>query len=161
VVAPAFWYLVLGLPGILAYKAVNTLDSMLGHRDERHAAFGRAAARLDDVASWPCARLTALLLCLGGVFVGGARPDRALWTAVRDARRHRSVNAGWPEAAMAGALGFALAGPRSYGGESVPDAWMGRGRAALTPADVHRALTLYVAAGGVLAVAVGGLTLAV
>ena len=114
VIAPALWYLVAGLPGILIYKAVNTADSMIGHRTPRHEAFGWAAARSDDVLNWVPARLTAALIAL-------ARPRAVAraggWGAVaRDARRHRSPNAGWPEAAMARALDTALSGPRSYGG---------------------------------------------
>ncbi len=110
VIAPAFWFLVAGLPGLLVYKAVNTADSMIGYRTERHAAFGCAAARLDDVLNWVPARLTALLIrSLNG--------RRGTWAAIRrDAGLHRSPNAGWPEAAMAAALGVALAGPRSYDG---------------------------------------------
>ena len=110
VIAPAFWFLVAGLPGILVYKAVNTADSMIGYRTPRHEAFGWAAARLDDVLNLAPARLTALLIWA----VGGARGDRA--AIVADARRHKSPNAGWPEAAMARALGVALAGPRFYDG---------------------------------------------
>ena len=109
VVAPAFWFAVAGLPGIAAYKAVNTADSMIGHRTPRHEAFGWTAARLDDALNWIPARLTAgLIALLHGV---------AAWRAVaREARRHRSPNAGWPEAAAARALGVALSGPRAYGG---------------------------------------------
>ncbi|MBO6604409.1 adenosylcobinamide-phosphate synthase CbiB [Rhodophyticola sp.] len=111
VVAPAFWFLALGLPGILIYKIVNTADSMIGHRTARHAQFGWAAARLDDVLNWVPARLTALLIALAH----GA--PQAWHIARREAWRHRSPNAGWPEAAMAGVLGIALSGPRSYHGE--------------------------------------------
>ena len=111
VVAPAVWYLLGGLPAMLVYKAINTADSMIGHRSDRHRDFGWAAARLDDAANWPAARLAALLIAL-------ARPARfrsAIRTCARDAAAHRSPNAGWPEAAMAGTLGLALGGPRSYG----------------------------------------------
>lgn len=110
VVAPAFWFLVAGLPGILLYKAVNTADSMIGHRTPRHEAFGWAAARLDDVLNWIPARLTALIIA---GLSGGLRHWPAI---VAEARRHRSPNAGWPEAAGARALGVALSGPRSYHG---------------------------------------------
>ena len=111
VVAPAFWFLVLGPPGILAYKAINTADSMIGYRTERHAEFGWAAARLDDLINWVPARIAALLICLGTGKLGQ-------WSLVRrDAPQHRSPNAGWPEAAMAVAIDVALAGPRVYSGE--------------------------------------------
>ena len=124
VVAPLFWYVLLGFPGLLAYKAINTLDSMIGHRDPRYRHFGRVAARVDDAASWIPSRLAAALLAGAALVVPGASARGALRTAFRDARHHRSVNAGWPEAAMAGALGFAIAGPRRYGGRTVEDAWM-------------------------------------
>jgi adenosylcobinamide-phosphate synthase len=142
VVAPLLWGLVLGLPGMLAYKAVNTLDSMIGHRTPRHLQFGRCAARLDDLANLVPARLAALLLLAAALCLPGTRPAegwRALW---RDAPHHRSPNSGWPEAALAGALGLRLAGPRRYRGEVVADAWMGNGRAAATVADIRRALAL-------------------
>ncbi|MBW7922300.1 MAG: cobalamin biosynthesis protein CobD [Rubellimicrobium sp.] len=113
VVAPVFWYVLAGLPGLLVYKIVNTADSMIGHRTERHEAFGWAAARLDDVLNWIPARLTALLIWL----VSPQLWSQAVWRLVRaDARRHASPNAGWPEAVMARALNIALAGPRIYGG---------------------------------------------
>ena len=146
VVAPLFWGLLLGLPGMLAYKAVNTLDSMIGHRCERYLHFGRFAARLDDVCNWLPARLAALLLLAAALALRDATPAegwRALW---RDAPRHRSPNAGWPEAAIAGCLGLRLAGPRHYGGKLIDDAWMGAGRAAATPLDIERALRLLTAA---------------
>ena len=137
VVAPLFWGLVAGLPGMLAYKAVNTLDSMVGHRNERYHAFGWASARFDDLVNLVPARLTGALLCL----VGGA-PRRSLRAMLRDAPRHRSPNAGWPEAAMAGALGLRLAGPRVYGGRLVEDAWMGDGTPDAGPDAIDRAITL-------------------
>jgi adenosylcobinamide-phosphate synthase len=142
VVAPLLWGALLGLPGMLAYKAINTLDSMIGHRTPRHADFGRFAARLDDVASWLPARLAALLILGAACFFPGATPA-AGWRAMRrDAARHRSVNAGWPEAAMAGSLGLRLAGPRRYGGQLVEDAWMGDGTPLATPSDIRRALSV-------------------
>ena len=153
VVAPIFWYALLGLPGLFAYKAVNTLDSMIAHRDPRHLHFGRIAARVDDVANWIPARLAAGLLVLAALFVPGASAGAGLRAARRDAGRHRSVNAGWPEAAMAGALGFAIAGPRRYHGLNVEDAWMGDGRRDLDAADVHAGLRLYAAATALLAAA--------
>ncbi|HKY95571.1 MAG TPA: adenosylcobinamide-phosphate synthase CbiB [Kiloniellales bacterium] len=142
VVAPAFWCAIGGLPGIALYKAINTADSMIGHKTPRHLAFGWAAARFDDLVNLPASRLAALWLLLAaavsGKSVGGAW--RALW---RDAGHHKSPNAGWPEAAMAGALGIRLAGPRRYHGVLVDDGWMGDGRAELTAADIRRALALY------------------
>ena len=123
VVAPAFWFALLGLPGLAAYKAVNTADSMIGHRTPRHEAFGWAAARLDDLVNLVPARLAGALVALAGVAAGG-RPARALRIMVRDAPRHRSPNAGWPESAMAAALGLALAGPRRYGPRLVDDPFL-------------------------------------
>ena len=151
VVAPIFWYLLLGLPGLLAYKAINTLDSMIGHRDPRFLRFGRVAAQVDDAASWVPARLAAALLAGAALAVPGASTRAALRATLRDAGRHRSVNAGWPEAAMAGALGYALAGPRRYAGRSVEDAWMGDGRRELGAQDIRAALRLYAAATVLLA----------
>jgi adenosylcobinamide-phosphate synthase len=146
VAAPLFWGALFGLPGMLACKAINTLDSMIGHRSPRFLHFGRFAARLDDAVNWPAARLSALLILAAALFLRSA-DVQAGWRAMRrDARRHRSPNAGWPEAAMAGALGLRLAGPRRYGGELVEDAWMGDGRAAATPADIRRALGVLAAA---------------
>ena len=143
VVAPAFWFVALGLPGAALYKAINTADSMIGHRTPRHEAFGWAAARVDDIVNLPASRLSALLLIAAAAIVGGA-DAKAAWRAVRrDARRHRSPNAGWPEAAMAGALGLRIAGPRAYGTRLVNDPFMGEGRAEATSQDVRRALELY------------------
>ncbi len=143
VVAPLLWCAVLGLPGMVFYKAVNTADSMIGHLSPRHAAFGWASARLDDLVNLPASRLSAGWLVLAAVVTQAASPRAALTTVLRDAGRHRSPNAGWPEAAMAGALGLRLAGPRSYGGCIVEDAWMGDGRADASPSDLRRALRLY------------------
>ena len=151
VAAPLFWYVLLGFPGLLAYKAINTLDSMIGHREPRYLRFGRVAARLDDAANWVPARLAAVLLAVAALAVPGASPGAAVRAALRDAGRHRSVNAGWPEAAMAGALGFALAGPRRYAGHTVDDAWMGDGRKDLGAADVRAALRLCAVATALLA----------
>jgi adenosylcobinamide-phosphate synthase len=155
VVAPLFWGVLLGLPGMAAYKAINTLDSMIGHRSPRHRHFGRFAARLDDLANWLPARLSALLMLAAALCLPGATPA-AGWQAMwRDAPRHRSPNAGWPEAAMAGALGLSLAGPRRYAGEAVDDAWMGDGRTAALPADVYRALRLLVIACTLVSILLG------
>ena len=143
VVAPLFWTALGGLPGGVLYKAANTADSMIGHRTRRHEAFGWAAARFDDLINLPASRLTALFLLVAASLTPGlsAREGwRALW---RDAGLHRSPNAGWPEAAMAGALGLKLAGPRVYGTELTQDAFMGVGRAEATAADIRSALRLY------------------
>lgn len=144
VVAPGFWLGLAGLPGAAAYKAINTADSMIGHRTARHEAFGRAAARLDDLVNLPASRLAGLLIVAAAWSLPHYDADAA-WKAMRrDAPAHRSPNAGWPEAAMAGALGLALAGPRSYGGIPVEDAVMGAGgRREATAHDIRRALRLY------------------
>jgi adenosylcobinamide-phosphate synthase len=146
VVAPAFWFALAGLPGLLAYKAVNTADSMVGHLSERHGAFGWAPARLDDLLNLAPARLSGLLLALGAAIAGG-RTGRALRAMGRDARLHRSPNAGWPEAAMAGALGLALAGPRVYAAGPVDEPFLhAEGRRDAGPADIDRALRVMIAA---------------
>jgi adenosylcobinamide-phosphate synthase len=142
VFAPLFWCALLGLPGIAVYKAVNTADSMIGHRTERHLAFGWAAARLDDLLNLPWSRLAMLLFAAAAAFVPGASPRGALRAALRDASRHQSPNAGWPEAALAGALGFKLGGPRDYDGECIDLPAMGDGRAELGPADIKAAMRL-------------------
>ena len=143
--APLFWGAILGLPGLFGYKALNTLDSMIGHRTPRHAAFGWASARADDVANLVPARLTGVALALAS-----RRPRSALACMARYARAHRSPNAGWPEAAMAGALGLSLAGPRAYGGVTVEDAFMGDGRRDATAQDIRAALSLYRRADAIL-----------
>jgi adenosylcobinamide-phosphate synthase len=143
VVAPILWLALGGLVGGALYKAINTADSMIGHRDERHRAFGWATARLDDIVNLPASRLAALWLILGALLTPGASARdaaRAIW---RDASHHRSPNAGWPEAAMAGALGLKLAGPRVYGETLVDDAFMGLGNRQAGVADIRRALRLY------------------
>jgi adenosylcobinamide-phosphate synthase len=155
VVAPAFWMAIGGLPGAALYKAINTADSMIGHRTERHEAFGFAAARLDDLVNLPASRLSALLLIAAAALCRTASAGAA-WRAVRrDAGRHRSPNAGYPEAAMAGALGLSLAGPRSYGGTLVGDAFMGDGRREADATDIRRALALYRVADAILLVLLG------
>ncbi|PPB79557.1 adenosylcobinamide-phosphate synthase [Albidovulum inexpectatum] len=138
IVAPVFWGLVFGLPGITVYKAINTMDSMIGHRSPRHEAFGWAAARIDDVANLVPARLTGLIFALTS-----ARPRAALVTMLRDAPDHRSPNAGWPEAALAGALNIRLSGPRIYGDRVAPEPWVNGEAPDPTPADVMRALSAY------------------
>jgi adenosylcobinamide-phosphate synthase len=142
VVAAAFWIVVGGLPGGALYKAANTADSMIGHRNARYAAFGWAAARFDDLVNLPASRLAALWLVVA-TLLSGDRTGAALRAVRRDAGRHRSPNAGWPEAAMAGALGLRLGGPRVYGTERVEDAFMGDGRPGADAADIRRALRLY------------------
>lgn len=155
VVAPVFWMLIAGLPGAAVYKAVNTADSMIGHRTPRYQAFGWAAARLDDLLNLPASRLSAFLIIAATTVTPRASASGA-WRAVRrDAGRHRSPNAGYPEAAMAGALGLALAGPRSYGGVRVDDALMGDGRRAADAGDIRAALGLYRRADGLLIALVG------
>jgi adenosylcobinamide-phosphate synthase len=150
IVAPVIWMVIGGLPGAVLYKAINTADSMIGHRTPRHAAFGWAAARLDDLVNLPASRLSALLLVAAAALSNGAAAGAA-WRAVRrDAPHHRSPNAGYPEAAMAGALGLSLAGPRAYAGVRVDDAMMGDGRRNANAADIHRALALYRTADAIL-----------
>ncbi len=148
VVAPVFWFALFGLPGLCAYKAINTLDSMIGHKNERYEAFGKFAARLDDLVNLVPARLAGLLYVLAGLLIPKASAVRAFKVMLRDAGQHRSPNAGWQEAAVAGALGFALAGPRKYPGYVVDDPWMGDGgRSDLAAPDIKLALKLYIGAG--------------
>ena len=149
IVAPAFWIGLGGLSGGLLYKAINTADSMIGHRNERFAAFGYAAARLDDLVNLPASRLAALCLCLAAPFSCGTSPG-AVWRIVRrDANGHPSPNAGWPEAAAAGALGLQLGGPRMYADKKVEDSWIGNGRRGADARDIRRALRLYRCACGI------------
>ena len=139
VTAPLFWGALLGLPGMLAYKAINTADSMIGHRSERYRAFGWAAARLDDLVNLAPARIAGTI-----VAAASERFKDAFAIMRRDAPKHRSPNAGWPEAAMAGALGLALAGPRQYDGVAVDDHWMGEGgNPDIGARDIRRGLWLY------------------
>jgi len=144
VVAPVFWYAVAGLPGMLAYKAVNTADSMIGYRSDKYRAFGKAAARADDAANWIPARLAGLITALAAALTGNswAGALKVMW---RDARTHASPNAGWPEAAFAGALGLALGGPRVYPGEGSKEHWIGGdGKRKYGPGGIRRGLRLYV-----------------
>ncbi len=143
VVAPALAYLAAGLPGLLAYKMVNTLDSMIGHRNDRYRAFGWAAARFDDLVNLIPARITGMLIVAAAAFVPNGAPAMAWRIMWRDHARHRSPNGGWPESAIAGALDLALLGPRHYGQVVVNDPWLGDGRAKATAADIRRALGLY------------------
>ena len=135
VIAPAFWFLLGGLPGLLVYKIVNTADSMIGYRTPRHEKFGKAAARADDLLNLIPARLTAILIALPAGRIGQWRD------IAKDARRHRSPNAGWPEAAMARAIGVALAGPRAYNGELQQFAWVhGSGARSIGPGAIDAAV---------------------
>jgi adenosylcobinamide-phosphate synthase len=160
VVAPALWMAIGGLPGAAVYKAINTADSMIGFRTSRYAAFGWAAARLDDLVNLPTSRLSALLIVAAAGLIAGASPANAWRAVARDAHRHRSPNAGYPEAAMAGALGLALAGPRVYGGIAVDDALMGDGRREADAADIRAALKLYRHADAILIGLMAALSLA-
>jgi len=146
VVAPVFWYVLFGFPGLLIYKAVNTMDSMIGHKSERYKSFGFAAARLDDILNLIPARLAGLWIFIGAFFVPTSSPMKSIKIMLRDARKHRSPNAGWPEGAMAGALDLSLAGPRKYREGQVNDPWIGDGRARAIPKDIKRALQIYTAA---------------
>ena len=150
IVAPVLWLAIAGLPGAALYKAINTADSMIGHPHARYAAFGWAAARLDDLVNLPASRLAAFLLIAAATLRGRASAAEAWHTVWLDASRHRSPNAGYPEAAMAGALGLSLAGPRVYGGVRVDDATMGDGRRDASAADIRRALALYRTADAIL-----------
>lgn len=157
VVAPAFWLAVGGLPGLIAYKAVNTADSMIGHMSDRHRAFGWASARFDDLANLVPARLSGVLTSLAAPIAGGGI-GTALSVMARDARGHASPNAGWPEAAMAGALGIALLGPTVYDGETDQKPWLNfEGRHALAAADVTRSLRVFRLACGLHALAYGAI----
>lgn len=145
IIAPAFWYALLGLPGLLAYKMLNTADSMIGHLNDRHRDFGRFAAKLDDVANWIPARLTGLLISAAAWIVHGYDAAlRSFNVMMRDARLHRSPNAGWPEAAMAGAIEVALAGPRVYGGVTANEPMLnGAGRRDAGAENIEDALDIF------------------
>ena len=161
VVAPALWMVVAGLPGAAVYKAINTADSMIGHRNERYEDFGWAAARLDDLVNLPASRLAALLLIGAAGLSSGASPAHGFAAVRRDAARHRSPNAGYPEAAMAGALDLALGGPRHYDGVPVDGAWMGDGRADAAATDIRAALALYRRADAILIAIVAAIALVI
>ncbi|WP_426227961.1 adenosylcobinamide-phosphate synthase CbiB [Pararhizobium sp. DWP3-4] len=156
VVAPAFWYALLGLPGLIAYKMLNTADSMIGHKTPKYLHFGWASARLDDAANIPAARLSILLIAAGATLTTGRRAaGNALGVALRDHGLHRSPNSGWPEAAMAGALDVQLAGPRIYAGALVNEPMIhGAGRAVATVADVETGVSIFYGACGSLVVLV-------
>ncbi len=152
VVAPVLWLFIAALPGIALYKAINTADSMIGQLTPRYQSFGWAAAKLDDLVNLPASRLSALLLVAAAAFRNDASARGAWHTVRRDAAHHRSPNAGYPEAAMAGALGLSLAGPRVYAGVRVDDAMMGSGRREAKASDIRRALALYRHADAILIV---------
>jgi adenosylcobinamide-phosphate synthase len=143
IVAPVFWYALLGLPGIVAYKAINTADSMIGHKSDRHLFFGFCAAKLDDLVNLPASRLTALFFAGAALLTSKAAAQNALQSAWSDAGKHRSPNAGWPEAAMAGALGLKFGGPRTYDDGMIDLPFMGDGRAEMSRADLTSGLKLY------------------
>jgi adenosylcobinamide-phosphate synthase len=150
VVAPTFWMVLAGLPGAALYKSINTADSMIGHRSDRYRDFGRTAAQLDDLVNLPASRLAAFLIVAAAYFSKRTSASDALQAMRRDANKHASPNAGYPEAALAGALGLSLGGPRSYGGAEQEGAFMGDGRREATAADIHAALELYARADGLL-----------
>ena len=160
IVAPIFWYALLGLPGLVVYKAINTADSMIGHKNEKYLNFGWASARLDDLVNLPASRLTGTLFCAAAL-VRGKPAAKNAWAAMRqDAPKHNSPNAGWPEAAMAGALGLQFGGPRDYEGETVILPSMGQGRAAQNSKDIadglhlmHNAMALFAVILVILAIA--------
>ena len=159
VAAPALWYVVAGLPGLLAYKMLNTADSMIGHRSARYVDFGRMAAKTDDLANWIPARLTGVLCIAVAYFRDGYRnASGAFQVMLRDARQHRSPNAGWPEAAFAAVLGIALSGPRTYDGKSSGDLYVNAsGREAVVPSDIDSAIALFWDLCGVLMIATAAL----
>jgi adenosylcobinamide-phosphate synthase len=152
VVAPILWTALGGLLGGALYKAINTADSMIGHKNDRYIAFGWAAARLDDLVNLPASRLAALWLIHCALLTPGVSARDAARAVWRDAARHRSPNAGWPEAAVAGALGLKLAGPRVYRETLADDAFMGSGRREADAADIRRALRLFARACAIQAV---------
>ena len=143
IVAPVLWYALLGLPGIVAYKAINTADSMIGHKSERYLYFGWAAARLDDLINLPASRLTGFLFAAAAAWNDKERGKIALQAMWRDAPKHQSPNAGWPESALAASLGVKFGGPRSYDGSRVNLPWMGEGRETLNRDDIRKGLRLY------------------
>jgi adenosylcobinamide-phosphate synthase len=145
VVAPAFWYAVFGLPGIIVYKMINTADSMIAYRNEKYLWFGRVAAQIDDLANWLPARISAILIALGaGMLNGMGAFKNAMIVALRDSGLHRSPNAGWPEAAMAGGADIALGGPRIYPEETVQQAYLNSsGKRDLGVKDIKQAIQIF------------------
>ncbi len=155
VVAPIFWGVVAGLPGIVAYKVINTLDSMIGHRDERFEFFGKFAARLDDLVNLIPARLTALFFALAA----GPKAIHCMRVTLRDAWNHRSPNAGWPESAVAGALDIRLSGPRKYADRVVDEPWLNAGAKDPDATEIFAALSLYKCSLAIFALVLLGLAL--
>jgi adenosylcobinamide-phosphate synthase len=143
ITAPLFWYALLGLPGLVIYKAINTADSMIAHKSEKYLRFGWAAAKLDDLVNLPASRLTGLLFAAAAWFTSKKSAQSSLRSMWRDAGKHQSPNAGWPEAAMAGALDLRFGGPRNYDGELVDLPYMGDGRDTLTADDIGKGVELY------------------
>jgi adenosylcobinamide-phosphate synthase len=143
ITAPIFWYALLGLPGLVIYKAINTADSMIGHKSEKYLHFGWAAAKLDDLVNLPASRLTGLLFAAAAWLTSKKSAQSSLRSMWRDAGKHQSPNAGWPEAAMAGAIGLRFGGPRNYDGELVDLPYMGDGRETLTADDIGKGVELY------------------
>lgn len=160
IVAPALWYAFLGLPGLVFYKAVNTADFMIGHKSERYLQFGWAAARLDDLINLPGSRLCGLLFAAAARFTSRGSSRQSLQAMWRGASQHQSPNAGWPEAAMAGALGLRFGGPRQYDGEVVDLPYMGDGRDEMTAADIADGLRLFERSMIILAAGLFGLAVA-
>ena len=143
IVAPVLWYALLGLPGIVMYKAINTADSMIGHKSERYVYFGWAAARLDDLVNLPASRLSGLLFAGAAAWTDRERGKIAWHAMWRDAPKHNSPNAGWPESALAASLGVKFGGPRRYEGHLVNLPWMGEGRETLNRDDMRKGLRFY------------------
>lgn len=144
VVAPVFWYLILGLPGLFCYKLVNTADSMIGYKNERFKDFGWASARLDDVVNFIPARLTAFIVILtSGLFINRKAAEKAIDVVKKDARHHHSPNAGFPECAFAGALDVELLGPRIYSGKAVDEPFQNESGKMAGPDDIDRAIRLF------------------
>ena len=160
VVAPLIWLLIAGLPGALCYKAINTADSMIGHKTDRYLAFGWASARADDLVNLPASRLSAFWLVAASMTLPGLSPRGAIISVWRDAAKHHSPNAGWPEAAMAGALDLRLAGPRAYDGTMLDGHWIGDGRETACAEDIRTALRQYRIACAIQFVSVAGLAAA-
>ncbi|WP_417318527.1 adenosylcobinamide-phosphate synthase CbiB [Emcibacter sp.] len=150
VVAPAFWFLIAGLPGLVGYKAINTADSMIGHRSDKYEYFGKAAARLDDLANFLPARITAIIFALAGWVGGRCQFLETMKQTMKQAQGHLSINAGWPEAAIANVLSFRLGGPRSYGTTEVSGAYLGTGRDHLEKGDILQALGVVKTTCGIL-----------
>ncbi len=144
VVAPIFWYMIFGIPGLFIYKAISTLDSMVGYRTPKYKQFGAFSARIDDVVNWIPARIAGPMLVMAACFYRDASAIKAFVTLFRDSSKHLSPNAGWTEAAMAGALGLRLLGPRIYNGKQKNELeWIGEGKTDADEKDIFRALYLY------------------